>query len=44
MVHSPFIRPYFLGGGGTGGAPLGSHDITRKGDNLIYDPELKAIH
>ena len=27
MVNSPLIRPYFLGGGGTGGVPLGSHDI-----------------
>ena len=26
MVNSPLIRPYFLGGGGTGGVPLGSHD------------------
>ena len=24
--NSPLIRPYFLGGGGIGGAPLGSHD------------------
>ena len=27
MVNSPLIRPYFLGGGGIGGVPLGSHDI-----------------
>ena len=27
MVNSPLIRPYFLGGGGTGGVPLGSHDV-----------------
>ena len=26
MVNSPLIRPYFLGGGGIGGVPLGSHD------------------
>ena len=26
MVNSPLIRPYILGGGGTGGVPLGSHD------------------
>ena len=28
MVNSPLIRPYFPGGGGTGGVPLGSHDIS----------------
>ena len=28
MVNSPLIRPYFLGGGGIGGVPLGSHDIS----------------
>ncbi len=26
MVNSPLIRPCFLGGGGIGGVPLGSHD------------------
>ncbi len=30
MVNSPLKRPYFLGGGGIGGVPLGSHDyLTR---------------
>ena len=28
MVNSPLIRPYFLGGGGTGGVPLGPHENT----------------
>ena len=26
VVYSPLIRPYFLGVGGIGGVPLGSHD------------------
>ena len=25
---SPLIRPYFLGGGGIGGVPLGSHEFS----------------
>ena len=29
MVNSPLIRHYFLGGGGTGGVPLGSQDFCR---------------
>ena len=28
MVKSPLIRPYFLGWGGIGGVPLGSHEST----------------
>ena len=27
MVNSPLIRLYFLGGGGIGGVPLGSHEL-----------------
>ena len=27
MVNNPLIRPYLLGGGCIGGAPLDSHDI-----------------
>ena len=33
MVNSPLIRPYFLGGGGIGRVPLGSHDM-----NLSFLP------
>ena len=29
VVNSPLIRPYFLGGGGIGGVPLGFHDRYR---------------
>ena len=31
MVNSPLIRPYFLGGGGIGGVPLGSHESISQG-------------
>ena len=34
MVNSPLIRPYFLGGGGTGGVPLGSHENTSQGSPI----------
>ncbi len=34
MVNSPLIRPYFLGEGGIGGAPLGSHDDTVDGSEI----------
>ena len=27
MVFTSLIRPYFLGGGGIGGVPLGSHEL-----------------
>ena len=27
MVNDPIIGPYFVGWGGIGGVPLGSHDI-----------------
>ena len=32
MVNNPLIRPYFLGGGGIGGVPLDSHDLTMELD------------
>ena len=44
MVNSPLIRPYFWGGGGTGGVPLDSHEhdciLTKLGRHsklLIYN-------
>ena len=30
MVHSPLIWPYFLGGGGIGGAPFDCHDYSTR--------------
>ena len=35
MVNSSLIRPYFLGGGGLGGVPLGSHEI-KQFEDLIF--------
>ena len=32
MVNSPFIRPYFLGGGWHRGGTLGSHEVNNKCD------------
>ena len=29
VVNHPLTRPYFLGGGGIGGVPLDSHDISQ---------------
>ena len=42
MVNSPLIRPYFLGGGGIGGVPLGSHD-TRFNGGIHWDELLESI-
>ena len=38
MVNNPLIRPYFLGGGGIGVAPLDSHDFL-----WIWPPSQDAI-
>ena len=37
MVNGPLIRPYFLGGGGLGGVPLGSHEYGRNFLNLGWN-------
>ena len=29
VVNNPLIRPYSLGGGGVGGVPLNSHDVSK---------------
>ena len=39
-LNKALLGPYFLGGGGIGGVPLGSHDIMNKsGDNasMVFD-------
>ena len=40
MVNSPLIWPYFLGGGGIGGVPLGSHDSMYS--DYIINPNEKT--
>ena len=43
MVNRPLIRPYLLGGGGIGGVPLDSHEMSQNGNLPQVGMKIKKI-